>query len=250
MPAPSRGGRRGGAKAGDSPRGARRKLTRVTDLLERTYGVPSVRRERDLMGSLVGTILSQNTTDVNSRRAYLSLRERFDDWTAVERAPARSIEAAIRSGGLAGTKARRLKRLLADVRRETGGHDLGFLRRMDTDEVIRYLEGFEGVGPKTASCVALFALGRDIVPVDTHVHRVVGRLGIVGRPTSPAATFAALRGLTPEGRGLSLHVNLIRLGRAICRPRRPRCGECPLRRVCETGRGSRGSGPSGGPREG
>lgn len=191
------------------------------------------------MGSLVGTILSQNTTDVNSRRAYASLRERFPDWGEMERAPARKIEAAIRGGGLARTKAARLKRLLAEIRRETGGHDLGFLRRMETGEIVDYLERFEGVGPKTAACVALFGLGRDIVPVDTHVHRVVGRLGVVGRPPGPEATFEALRGLTPEGRGLSLHVNLIRLGREVCRPGDPRCPECPVRSVCDHGRRTR-----------
>lgn len=210
----------------------------MTELLEEAYGRPSGRTARDLMGNLVGTILSQNTTDVNSRRAYRALRERFADWRDVEKARPSSIESAIRGGGLARTKAARLRKLLAEVRRETGGHDLSFLRGMKTDEVIEYLERFDGVGTKTASCVALFGLGRDVVPVDTHVHRVVGRLGVVGHPRSRDATFSALRGLTPRGRGYSLHVNLIRLGREICRPRDPHCGDCPLRRICEHGRTS------------
>lgn len=229
------------ARASDtsaSARGtARRRLVRITDLLEEEFGVPRRRRQDDLIGGLVGTILSQNTTDTNSRAAYLRLRERFPGWSDVEKADVRSIEAAIRSGGLARTKAARIKRILRGLRAAKGGLDLEFLRGMETEEVFDYLMALDGVGLKTAACVALFDLGRDVVPVDTHVHRVVGRLGVVGHPATRDATFAALKGVAPKGRGLSLHVNLIRLGRATCRPARPDCPACPLRRLCEHGRG-------------
>jgi endonuclease-3 len=232
---------RGASARREAPRGgrpaARRRLARAADLLEGEFGRPRRRSDPDLVGSLVGTILSQNTTDLNSGRAYHALRERMPTWGDVRRADVRSVEAAIRAGGLARTKARRIKSILAEIERRTGRIDLGFLREMDTDDVVGYLRGFRGVGSKTAACVALFDLGREIMPVDTHIHRVIGRMGIIGRPRDPEATFRALKGIVPEGRSLSVHVNLIRLGRAYCRPARPLCGPCPVRRLCDHGRG-------------
>lgn len=214
----------------------RRRLARIGAALERAYGRPERRTRRDLIAGLVGTILSQNTTDTNSRAAYVSLRERFSDWGEVERAHVRSIESAIRSGGLARTKARTIKRVLREIRASAGKLDLGFLRSMSDDEVLEYLLSFNGVGVKTAACVALFDLGRDVMPVDTHVHRVVGRLGVVGHPRTRDATFDALREVVPPGESLSLHVNIINLGRALCRPRDPDCPACPVRRACDHGR--------------
>jgi endonuclease-3 len=220
----------------------------MTSALEARYGVPRRRRESDLVGSLVRTILSQNTTDTNSLNAYMRLRERFPEWGDVERADVRSIEAAIRSGGLARTKARRIRRILSEIRGREGALDLSSLRKMETERAMEYLLGMKGVGLKTAACVALFDLNRDVLPVDTHVHRVIGRTGIVGAPGSREATFRALRGLAPEGKSLSLHVNLIRLGRELCRPASPRCEECPIRRNCAHGlrRTRPGAGPPGG----
>ncbi|MBD3348034.1 MAG: endonuclease III [Candidatus Eisenbacteria bacterium] len=214
-----------------------RRLARIAELLEDEYGAPKRRASRDLIGSLVSTVLSQNTRDANSGRAYSQLRVRFPTWGDVADARPRSIESAIRSGGLARTKAGRIRTILRSIEREEGSLDLSFLRELPTEEVLDYLRGFEGVGAKTAACVALFGLGRDVMPVDTHVHRVVGRLGVIGPGRGPEATFAALRDVVPRGKSLSLHVNLIRLGRTVCRPRRPGCGECPLRRLCAHARG-------------
>jgi endonuclease-3 len=215
---------------------ATRRLARIGTALERIYGRPQRRTRRDLIAGLVGTILSQNTTDVNSRAAFLSLRERFPDWERVERADVRSLESAIRCGGLARTKARTIKRVLRGIHSARGKLDLDFLRRMTDDEVLDYLVSFDGVGVKTAACVALFGLGREVMPVDTHVHRVVGRLGVVGRPRSRDATFRALREVVPPGESLSLHVNIIRLGRDVCGPRNPDCLGCPIRAQCDLGR--------------
>lgn len=216
------------------------RLERITDLLEGEFGRPRRRSDRDLVGALVQTILSQNTTDLNSGRAYAELTERLPTWGEVRGANVRSIESAIRGGGLARTKARRIKAILSRIEEEVGSIDLGFLRGMETDAVVDYLRRFTGVGSKTAACVALFHLGREIVPVDTHIHRIVGRLGIVGRPRDREATFRALAEAAPVGRSLSLHVNLIRLGRAYCRPRTPLCGACPIREQCRHGRDRRG----------
>jgi endonuclease-3 len=215
-------------------------LARIGRALEKRYGGPDDRPRRDLIAGLVATILSQNTTDTNSRRAYRALRERFPEWAQVEQANVRSIESTIRSGGLARTKARTIKRVLRDIRSARGKLDLGFLRRMSDDEVLEYLVGIDGVGVKTAACVALFNLGRDVMPVDTHVHRVVGRLGVVGHPKTRDATFRALRDVVPPGESLSLHVNIINLGRELCRPQDPDCAACPIAAHCDYG----GSGAS------
>ncbi len=218
------------------PGSARRRLARVGKRLEDAYGTPEPHPRRDLIAGLVATILSQNTTDTNSLRAFRSLRKRYPDWGLVERADVRSIESAIRSGGLARTKARTIKRVLRDIRTSTGRLELGFLRRMTDDEALDYLLAFDGVGPKTAACVVLFDLGRDVMPVDTHVYRVIGRLGVVGHPRSRDATFESLRRVVPPGASLSLHVNIIALGRALCRPRDPDCPRCPVRQECDHGR--------------
>jgi len=220
-------------RRGGEGRGTR--LARIGKALESTYGRPERRTRRDLVAGLVRTILSQNTTDVNSQRAFQDLRERFPRWVDVGSANVRSIECAIRRGGLARTKARRIKQILRDIHATTGKLDLGFLRRMSDDEVLTYLLALDGVGVKTAACVALFDLGRDIMPVDTHVHRVVGRLGVVGHPRTRDATFEALRAVVPPGESLSLHVNLIRLGRDLCRPHDPGCAACPVRSECDFG---------------
>lgn len=218
---------------------AKRRLARITRLLEGEFGKPRWYGDRDLVGSLVATVLSQNTSDTNSARAYAGLRERFADWETVSRASEASIASAIRRGGLANIKARRIRRILRSIGDGTGGLDLEFLRGMPDEEVLSYLLKFDGVGSKTAACVALFGLGRDVMPVDTHVHRVMNRLGVVGETRTPDATFDALRGLVPVGKALSLHVNLIRLGRSLCRPREPACGGCPLLSVCAFASGDR-----------
>ncbi len=211
---------------------ARRVLETVTNALEDRYGVPVHTPYRDVVASLVGTILSQNTSDVNSGRAFMSLRERFTTWPDVARARATSIEAAIRSGGLARTKSVRIRAILRDIEKQTGSIDLSFLADRPTADVLEYLMGFDGVGRKTAACVALFELGRDVVPVDTHVHRVITRLGVIGIPRTPEETFDRLQDVAPVGRALSLHVNLIGLGRELCRPRAPSCELCPLSGHC------------------
>ena len=218
-------------------RGARTR--RIVRLLEGEYGVPRAEPGGDLVGQLVGTILSQHTTDTSSDAAYVRLRERFGSWDAVEEADRRAIAATIRTAGLARVKARRIKEVLGRIRRERGRIDLGFLKAMPSRAALDYLVGFDGVGPKTAACVLLFGLGRDVMPVDTHVHRVVGRLGIVGHPASREATFAALSDVVPRGKALSLHVNLVRHGRAVCRARSPRCGACVLVRACGSVRQAR-----------
>lgn len=209
----------------------RRELRSIAERLRRPFGRPR-RPASDPLDELIGTVLSQNTSDLNSGRAFRALKLAYPSWDVAALARPVAIENAIRVGGLARTKSRRILRILGEVRRREGRHDLGRLRGLETGELRRSLEGIPGVGPKTRSCVLLFAFRRSAFPVDTHVHRIVGRLGLVPRGVSAGRAQALLEPHVPETSALDLHLNLIRLGREICRPRAPLCGRCPLRHRC------------------
>jgi endonuclease-3 len=211
------------------------KLARVAPILRQVYRIPRPRRHWDNpLDSLVHTILSQNTSDQNSHRAYATLRERFRSWDEVHRAPLRALIAAIRCGGLANIKAVRIKGLLEEIWREQGHFDLSFLRDVSSEEVTAYLARFKGIGTKTIACVLLFGLGRPAFPVDTHVYRVSRRLGLLdGHATSPEQAQVALEPLIPAGERYGLHLALIQHGREVCRAQRPRCPECVLARLCD-----------------
>ena len=182
--------------------------------------------------TLVATILSQNTSDVNSDRAYHQLRATFPTWDEVADADQQEIAVAIRCGGLARQKSRTIITALRSLRERYGTLDLEQLEKVPDDELLAELTSIRGIGIKTAACVLMFSLDRDICAVDTHIHRVANRLGIV-RAASAEKTFVELRPLVPPGKGRDLHVSLIRFGRAICRSQRPRCGDCPLYDLCD-----------------
>jgi len=184
---------------------------------------------------LVFTVLSQNTADVNTERTFAALREEFPDWSAVRDAPVEHIEATIALGGLAHTKAPRIKRILEALSGRTGAPDLGELDGMSDEEAQAYLVALPGVGPKTAACVLLFALARPVMPVDTHVHRVARRLGVIdGRVSAEQAhpLLTELAGPDDAEQIYAVHVGFVRHGRRICRARRPACAECPLAPMC------------------
>lgn len=183
------------------------------------------------LDSLIATLLSQNTNDRNSHQAWLNLRRKFPTWEKVADAPAGQIARAIEVGGLKNRKAKRIKQILRRVRRETGKFDLRFLKGKTNEEAISYLLSMKGVGLKTAACVLVFSLGRDVFPVDTHIHRLCNRLGLVKTKTAEQ-TYEQTQALVPEGRAYSFHVNLIRFGRKICRAQNPLCGLCPLFDAC------------------
>jgi len=214
------------------------KAQEVEELLSEYYGERPYRPEvydQDILGALVATILSQHTSDVNSGRAYRSLLEAFPDgWQSVLSAPVEQVADALRSGGLADVKATRIQRLISDVIQKTGAPNLDFLRTWkDEQQIIEFLKSFHGVGPKTAACVAMFNLGRPVIPVDTHVHRVASRLGLIGPKISADQAHDDLLLLVDPGEAYSFHVHLIEHGRSICHARKPECGRCPVRRVCD-----------------
>lgn len=210
----------------------RRRVARALDRLEARFGSPAPARRLDPLDELILTILSQNTNDRNRDRAYDSLRRTFPTWEDVDRAPRPRVEAAIRVGGLARTKSRVIKDVLRRIAEERREVNLDFLRTMAPGEARRYLERFKGVGDKTICCVLLFSCGHPAFPVDTHILRIARRLGWVAPSASPAGTHDQLAGLIDETRYYPAHINLITLGREICRPRNPACAACPLRRSC------------------
>jgi endonuclease-3 len=204
----------------------------VNARLTRVYGPPPPLEPGDPLEGLVGTILSQHTSDANSERAFAALMARFGGLDGVRGAPIEAIEDAIRLGGLARVKAPRIKRVLEQLEAERGELSLEFLRELDLPTARAYLTGLDGVGPKTAACVLLFDLGMPAIPVDTHVHRVSRRLGLIGRRTGAEAAHAELEAIVPPSQAYEFHVNLIRHGRRICRAPRPRCDLCPLSDLC------------------
>jgi endonuclease-3 len=212
-------------------RSLERRLLRVADRLAARYGRPR-RPRQDPLDCLIETVLSQNTSDTNSGRAFAALRAAFPSWHAVAAAPPLAIERAIKRGGLARTKSRRIGRLLRAVREREGRLDLAALVRLPAAAAEARLRGLPGVGPKTRACTLLFALGKHAFPVDTHVHRLAQRLRLVPEAISAEAAHDLLAPAVPRGRALDLHLNLIRLGREVCRPRRPDCGSCPLAAEC------------------
>ncbi len=171
----------------------------------------------------------------NAERAYLALRGRFPTWGEVVAAQPSEVADVIRSGGLANTKAPRIQAILREIHDREGRFDLSALRSMDDHAVREYLSSLPGVGPKTAAVVMAFALRRDAIPVDTHVLRVSRRLGLVPQNASAERAHDLLADLVPDELKTPLHVGLIRLGREICRARRPRCEACPVFEFCPTG---------------
>jgi endonuclease III len=213
----------------------RRRVRAVHRRLERHFGALLPPRRTDPLGELVLTVLSQHTSDLNAERAFASLRAAFPAWDDVVRARPEQVADAIRSGGLANTKAPRIQRILREIHEREGRYELSALRGLPDAQASSYLASLPGVGPKTAAVVLAFALGRDAFPVDTHVHRVTTRLGWVAPKTSAERAHQRLHELIPSELRVPLHVGLIRLGREICKAGRPRCEGCPVFELCPTG---------------
>lgn len=181
---------------------------------------------------LIATVLSQNTNDINSHRAFTNLKNAYHDLRALINVKPRKIESLIKVGGIANKKSKVIVKVLKEIADEFNGFDKKTLRRTERDELIEKLRTLSGVGYKTASCVLLFSVGDDnAFPVDTHVHRILNRLGVVNEKT-PDKTFLAVRYHIPYGRGYELHLNLIKFGRKTCTAQSPRCYECELYDVC------------------
>ncbi len=200
--------------------------------LEEHFGEPVWKGRRNPVDSLIKTVLSQSTNDRNRDRAYDELRRRFPTWAEVASADPREIAEAIRVAGLANQKSVRIRDILRWLAQHNGGFELEKLCGMDIREALGWLGHLKGIGVKTLAVVLMFACGRDVFPVDTHVHRIVRRLGLVPENADPVKTFWQMAEFVPPGKSYSFHMNLLKLGRTICKARNPSCKVCPLREKC------------------
>jgi endonuclease-3 len=211
----------------------REKTIAVHRRLLEEYGEPTWRPHLDPVSELVSTILSQNTNDVNRDVAYDRLRARSPTWEQVRDAEVEAVIDAIRPAGLANQKGPRIQEALRFITQERGELDLEFLADWPVDEAKAWLASIKGVGPKTAAIVLLFSLGLPAFPVDTHVHRVSKRLGLIGIRVSREKAHDDLESLVPQQDYYPFHLNLIRHGRQVCSSRKPRCPECLLQDLCD-----------------
>ena len=209
----------------------------VHTMLLDAYGPVDWRPGLSPVDELVSTILSQSTTDLNRDRAFTRLQEQFGSWEAVRDGSVDEIESAIRVAGLSRQKAPRIKAALEHVTETQGRLSLDFLEMMPVDEARAWLTQMKGVGIKTASIILLFSLDMPAFPVDTHVHRTTGRLGLIPPKTSAEKAHHILEAALPPETYLDAHMNLIRLGRQVCQARKPNCEACPLNEVCVYYRG-------------
>ena len=207
-------------------------IRQILDLLNEEYGVPEWQPRYDPISVLVQTILSQNTSDTNSRSAFVSLLTSFGSWENVAGADTDAIEHAIRRGGLGRVKAVRIKQALEEIERKRGRLELDFLSQLNLSEARDWLEQLPGVGVKTASCVLLFSLGMPALPVDTHILRVVKRLGLITSKTSLKQAHQLLGELVPRQDVYQFHILIIEHGRRVCRAQRSLCHHCVLREIC------------------
>jgi len=214
----------------DAP--ARERIGQILDLLKREYGILERQIQRDPISVLVQTILSQNTSDLNSGGSFQSLLTSFDNWEGVADANVDTIAYCIRRGGLERIKAQRIKQALKEIVRKRGRLELDFLSRLPLSEAEAWLQSLPGVGLKTARCVLLFSLGMLALPVDTHILRVSKRLGLISSKASLAEAHRVLGEMVPPGDVYQFHVLVIEHGRRTCLARHPRCRSCALKDIC------------------
>lgn len=204
--------------------------------LMKKFGEPIWRNPLPAIDELVSTILSQNTNDINRDRGFDTLRAKFPAWEEVRDAPEKEIIEAVRIAGLANQKGPRIQKVLQQISDERGELDIEFLKEMPLEEAHAWLTRFKGVGPKTAAIVLLFSLGMPSFPVDTHIYRVTGRIGLRPEKMTVEQAHPYLEGIFPPETYYAVHLNIIRLGREICKARKPECTACPLVEVCDYGK--------------
>ncbi len=207
-------------------------ILEINELLIQEYGIPErAEKPPDPLDLLIATILSQNTNDNNSYKAYVNLKSKINDYSDIIDMKISDLEELIRTAGLTKQKARAIRNFLISLKEKYKQQNLEFIRKYSDEIIINLLTEIEGIGVKTASCVLMFSLHRDICPVDTHVHRLVNRLSVVNSKTADNSFFK-LNENFPKNIAHSFHTNLIKHGRKICRPKEPFCGDCALYRIC------------------
>ena len=204
----------------------------IIERLSARYGVFEQVPRYDALDELIFTVLTQNTSDINAERAFDRLRSEIPGWRAVMEASEEVIASAIHHGGMANQKSARIVAILRAIEEDRGRLSIDFLRDWELEEARSWLMSLPGVGPKTAAVVMSFALGMPAFPVDTHIHRVSLRLGLIPAKTTAEAAHGLMESATPAGDRFQLHMQLITHGRQVCKARRPLCEECPLSARC------------------
>lgn len=211
----------------------KKKIDKINKLLIQHFGIPpKAKKNPTPLDAIIGTILSQNTNDKNSYQAYRNLKDNFKNWDELTLLKPSQIEKYIRIAGLGKQKSKSIYELLQSLKKQEKSVSLDHIKTKNDSEILEELTSYNGVGVKTASCVLLFSLGRNICPVDTHVHRTLNRIGLV-KTNNPEKTFYKILDKIPENTAHSFHTNLIRLGREICKPANPNCLICPLLKICK-----------------
>ncbi|MBN1634730.1 MAG: endonuclease III [Ignavibacteria bacterium] len=208
------------------------KILKIVSELEKKYKSNNKPSKGGILDTLIATKLSQNTTDKTSYIAYKNLKKKYKNWGALTNASLREIKEQIKVCGMADTKSKDIKNMLNNMKKNYGTLNLDFLKKYKTEKIYDELLQYKGIGVKTVSCVLAFSMGRKVFPVDTHIHRVLNRLGIV-KTKSPEDTFEKSEALIPGRKKISFHRNLIKFGREICKAVRPLCGLCVLYDYCE-----------------
>jgi endonuclease III len=211
----------------------REKYAPIASALSHRYGFPTWRQHLPPVDELVDCILSQSTSDTNRDRAFALLKAAFASWEAVRDATPEQVIEAIRPAGLANQKGPRIQAVLRTITEQHGRITLDFLDALSVDEAKAWLTSLNGVGPKTAAIVLCFAFGRAAFPVDTHVHRVSQRLGLIGAKVTPDQAHPIMEAIVPADTYYQAHLNIIEHGRKVCQARRPLCEQCPLTTWCD-----------------
>lgn len=211
----------------------KKRAIKIHEALLKAFGEPIWRNPLPAIDELVSTILSQNTNDVNRDRAFEALRAKFPTWESVRDAKEKDVIDAVRPAGLANQKGPRIQQVLKEITKERGALDLQFLADMPLEEARQWLTKFNGVGPKTAAIVLCFSLGRPAFPVDTHVYRVTGRIGLRPEKMTVEQAHPHLESIFPPESYYAAHLNIIRLGREVCNARKPMCPQCPIKSLCD-----------------
>lgn len=210
-----------------------KKINQIIKLLKKEFPGPDPKPSKsDPLDVLIATMLSQNTTDKTSYIAFSNLKKNFKGWDDVLNSPISKVKSAIRVCGLVNQKSKSIRELLRKLKSKHGNMSLDYIKKMSDEEIYNDLLQYDGVGVKTVSCVLAFALGRDVFPVDTHVHRLSNRLGLA-KSNQPDKTFEQMKILIPEGKKFLFHTLLIRYGRKICKANNPLCGKCILYDLCD-----------------
>lgn len=209
------------------------RAVKIHEKLLQAFGEPVWRNPLPAIDELISTILSQNTNDINRDRAFHALRAKFPTWEGVRDASSGDVIAAIRPAGLANQKGPRIQKVLRAITEERGSLDLGFLADLSTAQARAWLTRFNGVGPKTAAIVLCFSLNKPAFPVDTHIYRVSGRIGLRPEKMTVEQAHPHLEALFPPQTYYAAHLNIIRLGREVCSARKPNCPKCPIIKSCD-----------------